>query len=248
MRLKLVSDFRDYYDHWFDLDGEPFFRDSTSGMDRRTMLDFLNSIGMKTPEYGTAAELVPNGYPLVVYTDERAHRGEGKEIMLPWDAMERHPDALAARFYGGLTQCPLSAFWGGTSEHGSRHLSDKCRSSTVRYLTIGRRTWALGYYSMTDWRSNCGEGGVEVLAEVTDAEMVRGLRATINLPLWAIDTIFTEHHELAVDFNIAPGLKGTGIEDLLTAVEVVDLIKRFLEQARAAAPPPGQEDANAATP
>lgn len=236
MKLKLMSDFRDYYDHQFDLDGEPFERISTSGMGRREMLAYLNSIGMTTPEFGTVAELAPNGYPLVVYTDERAHRGEGKAVMLPWDAQEQHPDALAARYYGGLTTCPLSAYWGQTSKHGGEHISNRCRSSTVRYLTVGRRTWALGYYSMTDWRSNCGEGDVEVLDEITDVGMAKRIRQLIDRPLWAIDTIFSEHHELAVDFNIAPGLRGTGIEDILTATEIVALLKEAVEARVGALP------------
>ena len=34
-----------------------------------------------------------------------------------------------------------------------------------------------------------------------------------------------EGQELAVDFNISPGLNGTGIEDIVPAKDIVELLK-----------------------
>jgi hypothetical protein len=226
MKLRLVSDFRDYYDHWFDLDGQPFERIAVGGMSRPEMLAYLDTLDLTAPRHGTVRELATEGFPLVVYTDERAHRGEGKQVMLPWDAEREYPDTFAARYYGGLTICPITAYW-PTAEHN--HHEQKCRSSTLRYLTVGRRTWVLGYWSDTDWRSNCGEGGVCVLDEMSPLSIKwRGIREKVGLPLWAFDAILTESQEIAVDFNIAPGLRGTGMEDVLSPAEVVDLLKEAL--------------------
>lgn len=42
---------------------------------------------------------------------------------------------------------------------------------SLRYLQVGDRKWWLRYWSENDWRSNAGEGGVEVMGE-EDAERV----------------------------------------------------------------------------
>lgn len=53
LKLQLKTDFHDYYDHWFDWEGQIFERMSHSGMSRREMFDFFEQIGLKTPPYGT---------------------------------------------------------------------------------------------------------------------------------------------------------------------------------------------------
>ena len=55
----LKSDFWDYYDHWFDRGkGIVFERFSNQGMNRKEMLDYLSSLGFKTPPYGTPSEVL----------------------------------------------------------------------------------------------------------------------------------------------------------------------------------------------
>lgn len=222
MKARLLSDFRDYYDHMFDLSGVPFARLSTGGLSRPEMLAFLESLGLPVPAYGRVNEFIGAVAPvgarldrIVVYTHERMHRGEGKILTTLGEAYEQHPFAFMSRHVDGSyrMRCPLNP------QHASH-----C-STSLRYLQVGDRKFWLEYWSDTDWRSNCGEGGVEVLCEEA-----RG-RGPVPLPLYAIDFVLSRYRwqePLAVDFNSAPGLAGTGLEEIMTATEVVDAIKRCL--------------------
>lgn len=235
MQLRLVSDFRDYYDHWFDLDGEPFERMATGGMSRPEMLAYLDALGIPTPHHCIAGNMRTQiddhdldlggrtyrvtGYgdtlKVVVYTDDRAHRGEGKRLMTAREAVENYSQAYCSVYQ----DVPEAA------------------GESVRYLRVGRRAFVYTYRSADDWRSNCGE--VEIGQPKTFPSSSRhyfwhGDPQRIPYPLWAIDFVrrqragvepATMPHYVAVDFNLAPGLKGTGIEDILSAREVVDLLK-----------------------
>lgn len=52
MNLRLKSDFRDYYDHRFDLVGQEFQRVSTNGMNRVEMFKFLCNLDYVTVQHG----------------------------------------------------------------------------------------------------------------------------------------------------------------------------------------------------
>ena len=70
--------------------------------------------------------------------------------------------------------------------------------------------------------SNVGDGDCQVVG----VYMNDGYHPSINLPLFAID--FVVGQELyAIDFNVAPGIRGSGVEKLLTAKEVVESIEAF---------------------
>lgn len=88
--VRLVSDFLDYYDHWFDgHDAElVFYRQSSGGMSRREMLEYLQSQGLRVPVFGRTRDVYDqlrekhgfSGFDrildVVVYLDETTHRGE----------------------------------------------------------------------------------------------------------------------------------------------------------------------------
>ena len=64
-----------------------------------------------------------------------------------------------------------------------------------------------------------GDFKIEVIEECP-----RGYHATITEPLFAND--FIPARELyAIDYNIGPKLAGTGIEEILSPDEVVELIR-----------------------
>ena len=69
-KLKLLTNYRDYYDHAFDREGTEFRRMNNEGMDRQLMLDFLHGRGFHIPVYGTVAEVVPR---LLREYDESLH-------------------------------------------------------------------------------------------------------------------------------------------------------------------------------
>jgi hypothetical protein len=205
MKLKLISDFWDYYDHWFDIDGQPFYRKSRSGMDRIEMFEFL--VEHKIPT-------VPNGYlndmmkkyelnqEIVVYEDLDAHRAEGKIKMTIKDALKKY----------GNVYCSL-------------YIPDNPGLST-RHLRIGDKNCCLIYQSK-DWRSNYSDVEIKVMGVWEGSNY----ETNIEYPLYAIDYVKDNNKGLlAVDFNIAPQIKCTGIEDIIPAKEIVEQIKNKLER------------------
>lgn len=200
MKLKLKSDFSDYYDFWFDREGEVFIRNARNDVDRTQIFQILKKqFKLKVPMHGICRDMKEHFNKrdrVVVYTDPLAHCGEGK-ILIPFgEALYEHPDCLIAEYLKG-----------------------EKRSQSIRYLSIGTKAFFLGYESDDEWRSNCGDVKVEIVGNLYYK------MPYCDLPLFAIDFIKDYDTFYGVDFNSAPGLNGTGIEDLLKPAEVVQLIK-----------------------
>lgn len=224
--LKLYSNFIDYYDHHFDLEGEGFYRFSNNGMNRIEIFNFLKSHNYLTPKHGYVkqlSKLYPEEYryreycddskkfddswkyiELVVYLDINLHRGENKIKISLDKAIELYPDNYASLFI---------------FNYGISH----------RYLQIGNKSFWLRYISKNDWRSNCGD--VKIIIDSQN----NGYHKSIKSSLFAIDFVRSINEKtkqddyLAIDFNISPGIKGTGIENILKPNEVVDLIKGYYD-------------------
>lgn len=210
-KVKLKSDFNDYYDHWFDVYnvGLTFERMSTGGMSRRGMLEYMQSIGIRVPIFGITQEILysQNKQPsvVVVYMDEFSHRGEGKVRLTLAEAASEYPDKLVIEYIPSYT------------DMGSKSL---------RYLQVGDKRFWLEYSSTNDWRSNCGDVSIRILSREPD-----GYHKKIGLPLFAIDFVEDVKGILyAVDFNIAPGIKGTGVENILSAMVVAESIKLVISE------------------
>lgn len=203
MKLKLKSDFTDYYDHWFDSSGDEFRRVSTDGPTRQEMFWLFDDLGLRTPARGNVIDFHYPSAPteVVVYTDPIAHCGNGK-LKMPYEAaLEEYPDYLATEFI-------------------------PCDSESIRELHVGNRCFRLRYKSLEDWRSNVGEGEIEVLGE----QPFPAYRAKVPHAIFAIDFLPrpARGDELAIDFNTAPGMRGSGIERFLPPKYVVQIIKEFL--------------------
>jgi hypothetical protein len=130
--------------------------------------------------------------------DEYAHCGEGKIVIPLHKAMENYPNHLCSLFIAPLPGAATS----------------------LRCLQIGDRRFLLQYTSRDDWRSNCGDVEITILAQKQE------YHPKINLPLFAIDFIANTGELLAVDFNTAPQIRHTGIENLLPAKEAAEVIKK----------------------
>jgi hypothetical protein len=110
---------------------------------------------------------------LVIYRDEMAHRGEGKEVLDVEDAIEECPDAYASVFLRNNQKYAISR----------------------RNLYIGNRAYKFTYISLTDsWRSNCGhvvityDGSVEY-HEYDHIPFTRKLGTEIKSPIFAFDYV-----------------------------------------------------------
>jgi len=204
--MKLVSDFHDYYDHAFDLNGVSYKRLSKSGLSKKGQFEFLHQNNFLVPPYGKVEEVLGSYWnsetsyvdKVVVYENEFSHRGEDKVLC---------NEAKAKKYFGMLSSAYLPT----------------CKSLSLRLLSIGSYKFWLEYRSNDSWRSNCGDVIISLIGRDGDF----GDYKSINEPLYAIDFIIGK--ELyAVDYNIAPGVAGTGIEKILTPREVVDEISKYI--------------------
>ncbi len=110
---------------------------------------------------------------LVIYRDEMAHRGEGKEVIDVEDAIEECPDAYASVLLRNNQNYSISR----------------------RNLYIGNRAYKLTYVSLTDsWRSNCGhvvityDGSVEY-KNCDHIPFTRKYGIEIKSPIFAFDYV-----------------------------------------------------------
>lgn len=137
---------------------------------------------------------------LVVYKDEMAHRGEGKEIMDVEDALRECPDAYA------------SVLLRSKQDYSISH----------KELFIGNIEYSLTYISLTDvWRSNCGHvvviyNGSQVHKENDYMWFTNRSKTHIASPVFSFDYIDIpvataqypdgNPRKFYVDFNEAAGI------------------------------------------
>lgn len=223
MKIKLRSDFDDYYDSYFDQEGVIFDRLSECGPYRREMYALLEQAGYRVPRHGSVEEMaarltgegrhieVPvNNQParqmtdLVVYATERGHGGDNHLVSVA-EALSIFPGHYCTEYI------PVQS--------GERGWS-------LQYLQIGDRHWWLSYASNNNWRSNVGDYKVEIVEEGP-----RGLHDFFTEPVFSID-LLPAQELYAIDFNINPQLVGTGIENILSPAEVVALVRTAMRRER----------------
>jgi hypothetical protein len=96
-----------------------------------------------------------------------------------------------------------------------------------RYLQIGTESFWLEYTSTEDWRSNCGEGDINMFfRDKTELFPDKSYKKMPKYPLFAIDFVPDGDVIYAIDFNIAPGISGTGVDKLMSSIEIVESIKK----------------------
>jgi len=230
----LNSDFEDEYDIFFDdwrthktQDNSIIFnRLMVSGLDRPGMFRSLKHLECRVIPHGIVKDLYqekqvefehtskrvtsrffvewwPELLEFVVYLDENAHAGQGKIKVSAATAIKEYSDKLASIYMPGYGNC------------------------SFRHLQIGRKKFWLQYESFDDWRSNCGENWcINVLSgpeDIMNDPNRRGIRA----PLYAIDYVVSDRM-YAIDLNVSPGLRATGIYQYMSPKLVADEIKNVL--------------------
>lgn len=229
MLLSLYSDFRDFYDHTFagswEKNAIQFCRTSTTNLSRIDAFKKLQAMSLVTPLFGVVPDLGRQMYGqisylgastlvseydkkmmnVVVYHDMYAHAGEGKELIHLSDALRLYPEKFASQYIPP---------------------NFEKKGETLRYLRIGKRQFWLRYQSSNDWRSNVGDVSIMALREdrpLSDAAFIK----TVN-PLLAIDFVRADRL-YAIDLNTSPGIKGTGLENEISASTVYNEIMQWYE-------------------
>ena len=156
-------------------------RDAVSREERFKELAFA---GCRIPRCGKFKDMVRLGVPLVVYTDEFAHCGEGKVLF-------KHGGFVPE--WSGDTFC---------SEYKPDALSTERSALSRRHLFVGGWLFGLHYKSSSSWMSNV-DGGFLVLSKT---KVNRGL-STIRYPMFSIDyTVDQAGDPFHFDLNTCPGV------------------------------------------
>lgn len=217
MTLRLVSDFRDYYDHYFDRNGNfELRRVTTDGPIRSEMFRLFDAYKINTPRHGIVRGMPSDIKWMVVYQDETLHRGDGKLLMLADEARVKYPDLFCTEYLNFPKNEPTLSY------------KNQYFGSSWRELFIGSRSYFLHYINCDDWRSNVGDD-IRIECE-TDRVGKRG-KKDLHYPLYAIDYVWdpTRSDFAAVDLNIAPGIGGSPIQDVLPGQQIVTELKTWIE-------------------
>ena len=213
----LRSNFTDYYDEYFDPANSVapliFNRFTDQGMTRTEIFAFLERNGFTVPKHGIlrdidkwAPHLRDNQY-VVVYLDERSHRGENKLLLTVGEGLNQHPNCLAAEFMG----------------------TDKNSGHSIRHVQVGKKFFRISLTS-DDWRA----GGANVKAEII--KHGEGLQTKLLYPLWAIDFVPVQYRGnqvlYAVDFSAAPKVGEYGMDQILDAKTAAAEIKEIVVNTR----------------
>ena len=228
--MRIVSDFRDYYDWACDGTGPILYRNSENyGPSKPEQLAILNRAGIQTPPHGKVEDVIDHwweqeGYwirRVVAYTDINTHRGEGKEL---WKHRS-HPLKLEPRMgYDANNEKARANHAVYCSALVQGHDWSALRSRSLRLLQIGQKRFWIEYTSNTSWMSNVGEGDCEVV----DYELVTAKHPGLsNYPLYAIDFVQGLAGKYAVDLNLSPQIRGTGVEKLLKAEDLVSELEKW---------------------
>jgi hypothetical protein len=221
MRISLKSDFHDYYDYHFDsvIPDKPSVtmeRMQVGGLKRSEMFPFMERLGLRVPKYGIAREIGEEKIIwCIVHTDEMAHTGEGKFRYLSSRIPEEHLDLFAVQ-YVYRKDIDKKYWFSGQS---------------FRWLRVGECNFFLRYFSGEDWRSNVGENvKIDIVGNPgIDLKLI----SKVNRPLYAVDFVMDRYGALfAIDYNSAPGVKGTPIEEMIPAGDFVGIIRRWYEKMR----------------
>ena len=209
----LRSNFTDYYDNYFDSPSSTspllFERYTNLGMNRSEILSFLARNGFSVPKHGIvkytskwAPHLRDDQY-IVIYLDEKSHRGENKLLMTVGEGGRSYPNCLAAEFLG----------------------NSKDSGNALRLVQIGMKFFWISLQS-DDWRASSGSVKTYIKKYGT------GLQSNLLYPLWAIDFVpvrFNGNEALfAVDFSSAPIVGEYGMAEILDAPTAAMEIKQML--------------------
>ena len=219
MKLKLLSDYIDFYDHRFesrDSDAQIFHRVAATpnGYSKRRQFELMHNLFWKIPFIGSPREVADNEFQkdeaihlIVNYTDVFLHAGNGKELV-----DTRHTNAFPSR--GGFA-CEFVP---------SHHKWREGYSTSYRYQYIGDHLFTMRIDAKGDWRTNCaGE------SEVTITDQTEIIKQEFSA-LYAVDTVVDHRdgEEYAIDLNLAPSLQSTGIKDIMSAVDIVNELTNWV--------------------
>lgn len=198
--VKLDSDFVDYYDNFFNDSGPlVYHRRMGNSLPRGVALEKLRAKGVPIIPLGAVNQFPRTARNLVVYTDQKAHQGQGKKI-LDWnEANIMYPNTLASQY---------------VEDTGGLYL---------KHLQVGSRRFNLTMQNPYNGTA-CHPGFIVNLQELEP-----GYNFVMALPIFSIDYIPFNGVMTAVDFNEVQNLYELGFERVMTPSDVVKEIESAIK-------------------
>ncbi len=166
---------------------------------RREMFARLEAAGIQTVPNGIVEEVLRKYDPaqgVVVYVDERAHRGEGKFWLSAKEALEQYPNHWCSVFMGPKGQA-------------------------LRHFQFGDQAFTMPFHSRTDWRSQRGESYSYC---VPGSRWSHLFLNHIHVPYFALD--FIPGTDMATDFQYVPGIENDRLDNWMRPREMYDALCR----------------------
>jgi hypothetical protein len=205
VKVRLQSDFTDYYDHAFDNSGQIFNR-IDRGRSRLTHQDGLQLLKylffLPTPA-----------------SDYMVRRLAGNRFILFYPSQD--PFDLYAQ------KCLFDVEQGEPPDHtlAVQFIEPSEQATSYRRLQIGQHAFCLKYQSDHPWDSRAGD------VRITEADLLLPQIHKYFAPLSAIDFILaTDGRSYAINMTTSPRLAGTPIERMMTAQHVAGAIKASILQ------------------
>lgn len=158
------------------------------------MFELFTNFDLTTPDYGWLDEIRSKHEKFVVYIDLKAHKGQKKLLLDRVTSSSERVDLFCSQF---ISTGPIP--------------------TSFRYLVAGKYSFFLKYSSNDTWRSNCGDIEIELMTKdyLDIMNEIKNKTTSIQKPLYAIDFVEKDGTFYALDFNEAPQINGTGIEEII---------------------------------
>lgn len=218
LKLRLESDYKDYYDGAFDQGGAVLYRMGDRPLSLERSMKLLSKLGLPVPLCGPVRTV----YTDVLHNWQRGmgmHRTDAYVVVAPGGYKQLLPLPVA------LASCPEEfciEYVPETPEH------PRCLgSSTLRFLFVGGRCFTFERSSADDWRSGCGDVTERLLSE----EVTPPWRERVNDPLLVVDAVRSQvwSRTVAVAVSLTPFLANTPLAAHLSPQAVVEAIKRYMD-------------------
>lgn len=220
--ITIDSDYKDYYDNTLREKDEQNIsftlkRRKDERADRASRFDFMSKLGLKTPLYGKIKELIPSllerdqiltdcpgiedVFEVIVYLPEE----KNNKIRLTYrQAIKRYPNHF------GCEYIPSSPSGVGVS---------------WEYICIGTSAFWLQRSSSNNWQANKGNNRIR-LSNTKKKRLI--LEDTLLSDcLFSTTFIILRNRMIAVNYHASPVIKGTPIQDVLSAKDASESIKNW---------------------
>lgn len=198
MKVGLESDFKDYYDSYFEQNAEQvqavYKRNKCDMPSKGKGLATLRKIGIQTIKLEATRDMIffdeGQSKQIVVYTDPNKHDGTGRVLMKLSEAQLTYPNSLASEFYEEAT-------------------------SISKLLYIGSRRFKVLIET---------KGGLDKGRVVQIEEIGRMYNYMIACPIFSIDYIPTNNGLLAITLNTVERLSDYGFDNIIKPEDIVEEI------------------------